>query len=482
MKKVVAIVLLLSVLSCGVFCMIGADVLSEKANVTIKENVIYGDKSYAEGVSVFTSAEYDYHLFWNTTYRVGETPTCDTEYDFSARKLYRDSDRSHNGVMLDLDIKYGVNLAVTAEEQSGISKAFRELYDETEPGTEKKRLIKLQDYYTYYPVSVSMDLPGILWQGNSYEGLNPESQGNEIKVWEKFNDFFKIPIPEDLPAFEISVTKSERGNSIGIGTGIIGREFYINGRNVYTSDRCFFSIGNRLASFEEHEEEFVDTSLIPGGYGIYSFTYRNVRNETNTKGNLNTWYPNYDTGIDIDSLAMVFPLDPSVDVEQMMVSPDETKLLMLTRESDELYFTVVDIATMNELQKFKVSDDRYYVVNQNDDFIAIDGDENISVISLEPNGKYKLSFCVPINEEINVNSVHKGISTVMDFDGERLVTVDPIYERQYGGFETCHFSMAIYTKVGLVYYAEYDSSLSVNVDTGRYYYNTLPLEFSVKLE
>ena len=163
MKKVIAIVLLLSVLSCGVFCMISADVLSERSNVTIKENVIYGDSSYAEGATVFTRAEYDYHLFWNTIYRVGKTPTCETEYEFSAKKQYGNSDRRHNGVILELDIKYGVNLAVPAEEQSGISKAFRELYDETEPGEEKKRLIRLQDYYTYYPIRVSMDLPGILW-------------------------------------------------------------------------------------------------------------------------------------------------------------------------------------------------------------------------------------------------------------------------------------------------------------------------------
>ncbi|MBE6610744.1 MAG: hypothetical protein E7634_08755 [Ruminococcaceae bacterium] len=482
MKKVIAIVLLLTVLSCGGFCMISADALRERANVTVKENVLYGDRSYAEGATVFTRAEYDYHLFWDTKYKVGKIPTCETEYSFSAKKQYRDSERRQYGVILELDIKYGVNLAIPAEEQSGISKAFRELYDETKPGEEKKRMIRLQDYYEYYPIRVSFDLPGTLWQGNSYEGLSPDSQKNEMEVWERFNEFFRIPVPKDLPAFEISVSRSERGDSIGIGTGIIGREFYLRGTNVYTSDRCFFSIGNRLGYLEGYEEEFVDTSLIPGGYGIYSVSYRNVRDETNTNGNLTSWHQNYDTGIDADSLTMVFPLEQSVEVNQIMVNPDETKLLLLTRERDELYFTVIDIASMKELQKFKVCDDKYYVVNENDDFIAIEGDENISVIALQPNGEYELSFSVPINEEINVNSVHKGISTVMDFDGERLVTVDPIYERQYSGFETCSFSMAVYTKDGLMYYAEYDSSLSVIADTGNYNYNILPLEFRVELE
>ena len=51
MKKITAIVLLLSVLSVASFCMIGGAVSEEKANVTIKENIIYGDKSYADGVT-----------------------------------------------------------------------------------------------------------------------------------------------------------------------------------------------------------------------------------------------------------------------------------------------------------------------------------------------------------------------------------------------------------------------------------------------
>ena len=47
MKKIIAVVLLLSVLSVAAFCMIGGAISEEKANVTIKENIIYGDKSYA---------------------------------------------------------------------------------------------------------------------------------------------------------------------------------------------------------------------------------------------------------------------------------------------------------------------------------------------------------------------------------------------------------------------------------------------------
>ena len=164
MKKVIAIVLLLSVLSVCGFIQIGNIVTEEKSNVTITENVLYGDKSYAQGASVFTRAQYDYHLFWDTTYKVGENPVCNTNYSFYAIEQHNERARSYNGVMLDLDIKYGVNTATPVEELTGISKAYRELYDATEPGSESKRMISLQDYYTYYPIRVAIDLPGVLWQ------------------------------------------------------------------------------------------------------------------------------------------------------------------------------------------------------------------------------------------------------------------------------------------------------------------------------
>ena len=95
MKKIIAIVLLLSVLSVASFCMIGGAVNEEKANVTIKENIIYGDKSYADGVTVFTRAHYDDHLFWHTTYTIGDKNTTATDYEFYYSKQYENRERRY---------------------------------------------------------------------------------------------------------------------------------------------------------------------------------------------------------------------------------------------------------------------------------------------------------------------------------------------------------------------------------------------------
>ena len=171
MKKIIAVVLLLSVLSVAAFCMIGGTVSEEKANVTINENIIYGDKSYANGVTVFTRAHYDEHLFWNTTYTIGETPKISTDYEFHYSPQYEYGERSYQALTLDVDFKYGVDTRTPAEECVGLQKAYRELYDELKPGEQGKKSIYLQNYYTYYPVRISIDLPGVLWQGNDYDRL-----------------------------------------------------------------------------------------------------------------------------------------------------------------------------------------------------------------------------------------------------------------------------------------------------------------------
>ena len=102
MKRIIATILLLSVLSVASFCMIGGAAGKEKANVTIKENIIYGDKSYADGVTVFTKAHYNDHLFWNTTYTIGEKPRTSTDYEFRYFPHYEDSERSYHALTLDV--------------------------------------------------------------------------------------------------------------------------------------------------------------------------------------------------------------------------------------------------------------------------------------------------------------------------------------------------------------------------------------------
>ena len=482
MKKIIAVVLLLSLLSVASFCIISGAVSEEKANVTIKENIIYGDKSYADGVTVFTRAHYDDHLFWNTTYTIGETPKISTDYEFHYSPQYEYGERSYQALTLDVDFKYGVDTSTPAEESVGLQKAYRELYDELKPGEQGKKSIRLQDYYTYYPVRISIDLPGVLWQGNDYDRLVFEEYKNERAIWDKFNEFFKIPIPENLPPIEISVSRHTQDGGAGAGSSGHDRDYYFNVRDVYTDNRVFFSIGNKYDLKDGEDAKCIDTSLIPGGYGLYSFTYKNVRNSSNTHGNNTTFYPGYETGIDANSLSMVFPLEQYAEVIYLTLSNDESKLLMFTKENEITYLTVIDTATMNQLQKIKITDAKQFTFYEYDNCIVLNGWDYISVIEKQEDGLCRLAFTVSRMKEVNDSNYQKGVATTMAFYDEKLVIVDRTGDKTYGSLETCGFTVAIYNSTGLVYYGEYENSLSSAPYPNDYSFNCLPVKYRVSWE
>lgn len=479
MKKIIAIVLLLSLLSVGSFFMIGSIVSEEKANVTIKENIIYGDKSYADGVSVLTRAHYDDHLFWNTTYTIGNKNTVTTDYEFYYAEKYENRERRYHAVELDVDFKYGVDTSTPADECEGLQKAYRELYDELKPGEQGKKSIRLQDYYTYYPVRIGIDLPGVLWNGNDYEHLISQDYEKERAVWDKFNEFFKIPIPEDLPALEIGVSRHLNDSGAASSSSGHDRDFYFNVRSTYTNSRVFFSIGNQYNIKDGEDVKYVDTSLIPGGYGIYSFAYKNVRNSENTKGSATYFFPGYETGVDQESLAMVFPLEQHVEVIFLTLSNDESKLFMFTKEYGSTYLTVIDIATMNELQKFKITDAKNFTFYEYDNCIVLNGWDYISVIEKQADGLCKHAFTVSRKKEVNDSNLQKGVATTMAFDGEKLVIINRTGDEIYPSLELCGFTVAVYNSTGLLYYGEYESSLSVSRNANTYDFNCLPIKYTV---
>ena len=448
MKKTIALVALLSILSVFSFYVIGEAVTREKTNVTIKENVIYGDKSYADGVTVTTRASYDDHLFWDTAYTISATPKTTSDFEFYYSEHYEAPQRSTNGIVLDLDLKHGYDLRKSASESKGLQKAYRELYDSIPQGSSGSKTIKLQDYYDYLPIRVALDIPGVSWNGNDYDNLTAEYK-NERAVWEKFNEYFKIPIPKDLPEFVISVSKGY--DSIGMSGFIL--DFYFNTQTAYTGNKIYFSIRNKYYHIEEEKEErYVDTSMIPGGYGIYSldYSYKN-------KADYNV---DYQTGIEAESLTTVYPLEQHQEVIRLMMSNDQTKLLMFTQEQSEMYLTVIDVATMSQIQKIRIGALEQYSFNDYDNYIVIRGIYKIAVIEKLDSGLCNLAFVADRNPEIDVNHYFTGYATAMAFDGQRLVIIERSENQRMRAVGTCDFEVAVYTSDGLVYFGLYESSLS----------------------
>ncbi len=476
MKRWLILLLVLVLLSVSVLSLAGVSLSRQKDQVTLKERVIYGDVRAAEGLLVEQNAHYDSHLFWQTSYQVG-TGVSRCDYDFSLLEHHTGEERRPTGLSLGLDLNYGVDLTDPDREATGLQKAYLELYEATAPGSKGTKQIRLQDYYTHYPIQVSVELPGVVWSGLEREELSSPRYESERTVWEDFNSFFKIPVPEELPAFSISVTRDERGNSVGIGTESPVTDFYLTSVSTYNQTTCFFSIGNRLVG-KNGPEGFVNTDGIPGGYGIYAFDYEQAERPSNTLSG-GSYADRYVTGVDSKSLRMVYPLEREVQVTHLTVSSDGSRLLVFTWEQEGYHLTVLDAQTMAQLQRIEVSDEDSCLIHEQDGFLVLDGNARYTLLEEQTDGTYDLVFSVEKGSEVNPYAADQRVRTPMAYDGRRLAVVDCLYEPTHRTIELCSFYVAVYDKSGLLYYGEYDSSLSMLPDTSNYGQNCLPTGLTV---
>lgn len=445
MKKILALMTALVLLSVSAFGVIGSTVNAEKDQVCFTENILYGDKSAAEGVAVSSRLHYQNHLFWESSYTLGENQSSKTDFDFSQLDRYENESSHYNGISLQLDfwsssIDYE---EIPIEQLTGVPKAYRELYDETAPGEERSKQIRLKDYYDYYPIAFTISLPGEGWTDYDYlryNGANSEEAKRQVAL---FNEFFKIPVL-DSDTLGLSVSKPDGSGDPSTTRGLDWFGTYrTDSRSAYTSDKCYFSIVNRKDNGEK-----IDTSLIPGGYGIYAFAYDSATDDGKSK-------------LYADTLETVFPLDEDVYVLHLSANSEQDRLLLFTSEQGATYLTVIDIETMKTVQKVQLFEDAidslsYVWVYK--DFLVLQRPKNqLSVVALNDDGKYEFKFTTPVESHY---SYFMNYDVAIDFDGNRLVIADQLYDTQPGD----DFYVAIFDSSGQIFYAEYTSSLSSNYD------------------
>ncbi len=465
MRKAFILTLCLAIVSAACICAAHSFFDEKHDQVVITENVLYGDRAAADGVAVELSTHYGYNLFWDTEYVVGDAAETETDYDFSAKKKYSFSDVEFRGVLVSTGFEFGLDTRKT--DAQGIDKAYVELFEQAEPGQELETVIRLADYYEYYPLQVDIDLPDcpLHFSYSTYDrddvDLGPQIlhyDGSNTGYYEVFADYFKIPVLEE-ETVRISVRKGEDGSLRGSGGGWGSEDsdrFDMYPLGAIGKESCFL-----VFDAHSYEGDLVDLSCLPDGYGIFSVPYF-----TNEFGN---------TDIDPYGLDMVYELDPEHEISNFFISDDQSKLLLFTVENGMLMLTVIDAQTFETLQKLEVSSvesaDYVYEYHMHDDFIVVShGDSRLSVIAFE-NGSYEYQYTVKRYVEVG-DAMYPGtylkITADMDYDHstDRLVISDSM-ENQYGGWNmTADFYISVYDEAGMIYHGAYSSSLTT-IGAGR---------------
>ena len=374
----------------------------------------YGDPAAARGLTVSTRSTYGNQLFWETACPLADPGQARTEFScFSQPQSATDA-----GAALTLWVDLERDLDARTRE------VRQALLETMEPGQENKIYLLLGDFYDYYPLEVTLQLPCPV-QTDALEAA--------------FRDFFQIPVLEgEQISFQVRMNQNGVADSWGWSTGE-GDRYDFEPRCVLTQEACYFTIQG--SSFGGRQ---IDTSHIPGGYGLYRLPYD-------------------ETGPRLEELAMVYPLDQADEVVDLTVSPEEGKLLVHTLRQGRYLLTVLDLPSLAPLQQLELARDAeggYYLLQGEGCLVLCvfdSTDDQFTLVTGSDDTDYQLRFTVPA-QAARLSARSWWDPTAIAWDGERLAVAGVLMGEDSNQLE-CGFYAAVYNADGLAYCGTYGSNL-----------------------
>lgn len=425
--------------------------------VVINQEEFWGDATVVEGLTVEIRSEMEGMLFWDTQYSLGAEPQTSTEYVFYNSKRTQEPPVDYIGLRLETAIHYGLDL--TAE--SGIGTAYNELYESLQPGEEASMMLWMKDYYDYYPITAAFHVPGSNRRGSSYYPEGDPEPGTYEYLLAKLNEYFKIPMMEE-ECVEISISRSTSGSTTSMGWGSSNKSedtYYVGSDSVYTDEAIYFTLHCRTQN-----GNIVDLSQLREGYGIY----RIPRVEVDQKEN-----PKY-IGVDADRIEMVYELDPEWEIMWFELDPlDESHLRMMTCQGNQYVFTLIDLDTMETLQKFTMVErekDGWWFIQDEGDFIVLCLREEMAVVlQRDDAGLFAVDMTAPLSRDSVLSDWYDIDKLDMDYKDGRLAVVDTLRDESWYSFETCGVQVLVVDETGEIFYGAYSSSLTKGEQTSNYY-------------
>lgn len=457
MKKTLIITILIFLITISSAIFVIAKVNSYNEKIILTETVFYGEKTHFEDIIVTSISSYQNRLFWETKNEISNKNSVSTIFSYFSEKIPELSNYEKKPFDMFVNLTYGFNTSIPYEDLSPLQKIYTDMYNECHENERIEKTINISDIYEYYPLNYIVNIDGVYWSGNDYENLMSDEKNSEKNIHDVFGEYFKIPV---LKNYMIDISVSRSKNSISVGSGIsegcIEYNYNTDTVSTCTKDTVYFSFANKTSYNIP-----VDTSLIPGGYGIYAFNYsKESGSDTNT-------------GIDSDSLRNVYTLNPDESVIALSVSNDEKNLLVLSTTQNQSIFSVIDIETMKTLKTVTINNFKAYTMkycnngtqSNNNCFTVIFSADKIALID----ENFNLYFTALRPEYFDENYEILSSEAALAFDGRRLIAVDSLSD-EISNFPNCGYYVAVYDSSGLVFYAEYNSNLDTNRDSPYKYY------------
>ena len=472
MKTILVSVVLLFMLALGSVICTAVTLQSDVRDVRLEEITHQGDIAAADGLTVVSKNHWRNRAIWTSTHQIGNADAAVTEFDFSARRRYASGNSGADYLVLDNDMPRGVdftetldrfgismgeassrNFDIVSDEDTfrafatdpalGIAAAYNALYMDAPLNVEVRATVRLRDYYEYYPISLQLNLPGVIWTHGDLSKDTVAKPGTQAYVVQAFRDYFKIPMLDEV--IEIHLTR--RNNGMNWGSSDVGDtdSYSLYSLSAANGTDCYFTFNTHT----NRGETVIDTSEIRGGYGIYRLPYRK---STSTA----------DIGVDVDAMEMVYPLKPGTKIEGLYFNTAGTRLILITQQDHEtVCIDIIDPLTYECLQRFSVSGSYFGHLKQTDGYTVAVTSDSLAVLT-EEDGVFTHAFTAEILRDADGNHRPVTSSHAAAFDGTRLAIVGNAYSQAYS-WDICGYDVTVYSADGVLW----DGTVENTLDVGR---------------
>ena len=324
----------LVIVSLGAASFTFAAVRGQMTDCRITEKTIVGDAAAAAGLSASFGMGLQNQFYWRNVYTYGgaddgadvQETAFSRKNPFPADKKgpvpyvrltgYMTSGNALDDILTDPAEGYPIRQELLAQVRqefftAGAAERVQEIKRALPADGETTQNLKLKDIFRYYPIEG--DLTGTSIWAASLDNAVYASE-NPAKLWQDINRFLRIPIPE-TESSGFSVDKYPDG-SLNFN--------YYQGKENCSQQEDHFDFHSIACStpdavyftFNTHTDDgdVVDTSLIPGGYGIYRLPYDREKEIFLS-----------------EKLEMVYALDPEKQYTDIYASPDGAKLFLVSQ-------------------------------------------------------------------------------------------------------------------------------------------------------
>lgn len=324
----------LVIVSLGAASIAFGSMYAKMQDCRITEKTIVGDAAAAAGLSASFGMGLQNQLYWRNVYTYGgaddgadvQETAFSRKNPFPADKKapvpyvrltgYMTSGNALDDILTDPAEGYPIRQELLAQVRqefftAGAAERVQEIKRALPADGETTQNLKLKDLFRYYPIEG--DLTGTSIWAASLDNAVYASE-DSVKLGQDLNRFLRIPIPE---------TESS-GFSVGkYPDGSLNFNYY-QGKENCSQQEDHFDFHSIACStpdavyftFNTHTDDgdVVDTSLIPGGYGIYRLPYDREKEIFLS-----------------EKLEMVYALDPKKQYTDIYASPDGAKLFLVSQ-------------------------------------------------------------------------------------------------------------------------------------------------------